>query len=61
MSREMTLEEIRKQAEESWTPCHGCDQYDKEMWINGFVTGYLNGQQEDTVIKRKDIYPKTEQ
>ena len=58
MSREVTLEEIRKQAEESWTPCHHCDQYDKEMWINGFVTGYLNGQ-EDTVIKRKDIYPKT--
>lgn len=37
----MTLEEIRKLAEKQWEGCHGCDAYDKQMWINGFISGYL--------------------
>ena len=38
----MTLEEIRQLAERMWEGCHGCGYvYDKQMWINGFVTGYL--------------------
>lgn len=59
MPKEITIEEIRRKAEESWEGCHHCDETDKQMWINGFIRGYLNGQQEDTVIKRKDIYHKT--
>ena len=51
----MTLEEIRKQAEESWTPCHGCDQYDKEMWINGFIHGYLTGQGDIQIVTKAAI------
>jgi hypothetical protein len=43
----MTIDEIRTLAEKAWTPCDGCDEYDKQMWINGFVTGYLNGRLED--------------
>ena len=44
MNQEITLEQIIKKAEEIWTPCHGCDKYDKQLWINGFIAGFLNGQ-----------------
>lgn len=37
----MTLEEIKKLAESYWEGCDGCDQNDKQMWINGFTIGYL--------------------
>ena len=43
----MALDEIRQLAEKAWEGCHGCDEYDKQMWINGFVTGYLNSKSED--------------
>jgi len=36
-----TLQKIRELAESMWEGCHGCDETDKQMWINGFVTGYL--------------------
>jgi len=37
----MILQEIKQLAESMWEGCHGCDENDKQMWINGFVTGYL--------------------
>lgn len=40
----MALDEIRQLAEKAWEGCHGCDENDKQMWINGFVTGYLNSK-----------------
>ena len=27
-----------------WEGCHGCDETDRQMWINGFVTGYLTSK-----------------
>lgn len=41
-----TLEEIKQIAESMWEGCHGCDETDKQMWINGFVTGYLTSKSE---------------
>lgn len=34
-----TLEELTKIAEKAWEGCHGCDDNDKNFWINGFITG----------------------
>jgi hypothetical protein len=53
----MTVKEIREIAEKSWEGCHGCDEYDKGLWINGFVTGYLNASQdnlESEISKRRE-------
>ena len=41
IEKSMRLQEIRELAERMWEGCHGCDENDKQMWINGFVTGYL--------------------
>lgn len=43
---QLTLQEIRQLAERQWEGCHGCDETDKQMWINGFVTGYLFSKSE---------------
>lgn len=43
---QLTLQEIKDLAESMWEGCDGCDETDKQMWINGFVTGYLNAQTE---------------
>jgi len=40
----MTVEEIKKLAENSWEGCDGCDENDKHFWINGYVMGYLNAE-----------------
>ena len=32
------LKEFTRMAEESWEGCHGCDDNDKNFFINGFVT-----------------------
>ena len=40
----MTVNKIRIIAENSWESCDGCDEVDREMWINGFVHGYLNAR-----------------
>lgn len=37
----MTLQEVRELAEKTWEGCHHCDENDKQMWINGFINGYL--------------------
>ena len=36
------IEQITKLAEDSWVYSHGSDYYDKQMWINGFIHGYIN-------------------
>ena len=51
MPKEITIEEIRRQAEKEWTPCHHCDETDKQMWINGFITGYLTSNFNETYNK----------
>lgn len=43
---QQTLEEIKKLAESMWEGCHGCNDIDKMMWINGFVNGYLIAKSE---------------
>jgi hypothetical protein len=40
----MTVEEIKKLAENAWKGCDGCDENDKHFWINGYVIGYLNAE-----------------
>jgi hypothetical protein len=40
----MTVQEIRKIAEAKWEGCDGCDDNDKNFWVNGFVIGYLNAE-----------------
>jgi hypothetical protein len=37
----MTREEIEQLAEKQWEGCHGCDESDKQFWINGFMFGYI--------------------
>lgn len=43
---QLTLEEIKQLAERMWEGCDGCDETDKQMWINGFVKGFLICQSE---------------
>lgn len=43
---EQIIKEIRELAERMWEDCHGCDETNKQMWINGFVTGYLVSKSE---------------
>ena len=38
MSKE---EELKKKAEASWEGCHGCNESDRDMWINGYIKGAL--------------------
>lgn len=58
MPKEITIEEIRKKAEESWEGCHHCDETDKQMWINGFISGYLIGQDDTVIIKKPPMLKK---
>lgn len=44
--KQKPLQEIRELAESMWEGCHHCDEVDKQMWINGFVTGYLTSKSE---------------
>jgi hypothetical protein len=44
--KQQTLQDIRQLAERMWEGCHGCDETDKQMWINGFVNGYLIAKSE---------------
>jgi hypothetical protein len=41
MSKE---EELKKKAEASWEGCHGCNESDRDMWINGYIKGALANQ-----------------
>jgi hypothetical protein len=53
----MTVQEIRKLAENAWEGCHHCDENDKNFWINGYVMGYLNAEVkniEDRVDKHRE-------
>jgi hypothetical protein len=49
-----TIQEIRELAESMWEGCHGCDETDRQMWINGFVTGYLTSRQINKEQRIKD-------
>jgi hypothetical protein len=40
----MTTEQIKVLAGKSWEGCHGCDENDRNFWINGFMIGYLNAR-----------------
>jgi hypothetical protein len=53
---QQTLEEIKQLAERMWEGCHGCDETDKQMWTNGYITGALSNQIElpsDEEIEKK--------
>ena len=43
---QLTLQEIKDLAERMWEGCNGCDETDKQMWINGFITGYITAKTE---------------
>ena len=53
MSKQTTLEEIRRLAEKTWEGCHHCTDHDKEMWINGFIAGFLNGSEDMVLVIKK--------
>lgn len=36
--------EAKQQAEDSWEKCDGCDDNDKNFWINGFIQGYITAK-----------------
>lgn len=40
------LKSFRKLAEESWEGCDGCDDNDKNFFINGFVTAMFRMQKD---------------
>ena len=43
---QQTLQEIKDLAERMWEGCDGCDETDKQMWISGFVKGFLISKSE---------------
>jgi hypothetical protein len=49
----MTVQEITKLAEARWEQCHGCDDNDKNFWMNGFITGYLMAENESLEVQIK--------
>jgi hypothetical protein len=54
----MTVQEITKIAEARWEQCHGCDDNDKNFWMNGFITGFLMAENESLgaqIKKEKEI------
>ena len=48
-------DKLNKLAEQQWGGCDGCDESDKQFWMNGFMTGYLNAMVEcnEREIKRR--------
>jgi hypothetical protein len=60
MNQEITLEQIRKIAEQTWEGCHHCDRHDKQLWINGFISGYLIGQDDILLVANSLPLEKTE-
>jgi len=40
--RKAELERVKNLAEQSWEGCDGCDENDKNFFINGFIKGYLH-------------------
>ena len=42
---QQTLEQITELAKSMWEGCHHCDETDEQMWINGYVHGYLTSTQ----------------
>ncbi len=54
----MTVKEITKIAEARWEECHGCDDNDKNFWMNGFITGFLIAENESLgsqIKKEKEV------
>lgn len=47
-------EKIKQLAEELWEGCHGCDENDKNMWINGFIKAYR--MQEDRIHTNNEYW-----
>jgi len=38
------VEELKKKAEAFWEACHGCNESDRDMWINFYIKGALANQ-----------------
>jgi hypothetical protein len=43
-TRQMSIKELKNKAEQSWVECDGCNQDDRQMWINGYLAGALSNQ-----------------
>jgi len=53
----MTTDQLRQLAENAWEGCHGCDENDRQFWINGYMIGYLNARvdnMDDQIEARKN-------
>jgi hypothetical protein len=51
---QQTLEQIKELAKSMWEGCHHCDEIDEQMWINGYVHGYLTSTQIEKEQRIKD-------
>jgi hypothetical protein len=40
----MSTNQLRQLAEKAWEGCHGCDENDRNFWVNGYMIGYLNAR-----------------
>ena len=40
-------DDIIQLAKESWEGCQGCDENDRNFWINGFTHGYIRAKEEE--------------
>ena len=54
------VEELKKKAEAFWEACHGCNESDRDMWINSYIKGALANQIElptdEEIHKESDNY-----
>ena len=51
---QQTLKQITELAKSMWEGCHHCDETDEQMWINGYVHGYLTSTQIEKEQRIKD-------
>lgn len=40
---ELSLEDIKKNADEVFEGCDSCTEAEKQFYINGFISGYFSG------------------
>ena len=56
--KQSKVEELKKKAEASWEGCHGCNESDRDMWINGYIKGALANQIELPTDKEIEGFAK---
>lgn len=56
----MSIEKLKNKAEQAWVGCDGCNQNDKQMWINGYLAGALSNQTELPTYDEDKLYSTIE-